>query len=76
VTRYFVDLVLAGEVSADQRGMELPNIEAVRMEAEATIRDFAAESRAPRHEFGDGEIRVRDTEGREVLALKFRDVIS
>ena len=76
MTRYFVDLVLSGELSADEQGMELPNIAAVRMEAEATIRDFPAESRAPRREIGDGEIRVRDTEGKEVLALKFRDVIS
>jgi hypothetical protein len=73
--RYFVDLVQAGEDIADETGMELPDLAAVRKEVETTIRDIVSESVRAGRGIEDGEIRVRDTMGNMVLALKFRDVI-
>jgi hypothetical protein len=74
--RYFVDLVQAGEVIADEKGMELPDLAADRKEVEANIRDILTDSVPAGRGIGDGEIRVRDTKGKKVFALKFRDVVS
>ena len=73
--RYFVDLVQAGEISADEEGMELRDMAAVRSEVESTIREIVSDSVRAGRAIGDGEIRVRDTKGRNILALKFRDVV-
>jgi len=72
---YFVDLVHAGQISADEQGMELADLAAVRQEVESTIREIAADSIRAGREVGDGEIQVRDTQGVNVLTVKFRDVI-
>jgi len=75
MARYFVDLVHAGQISADEQGMELSDMAAVRQEVETTIREIAADSIRAGHEVGDGEIQVRDADGRTVLTVKFRDVV-
>jgi hypothetical protein len=74
--RYFVDVVQAGDVYDDYYGMVLANKAAVRKEVEATIREIVSDSVRGGRGIGDGEIRVRDTKGKKVFALKFRDVVS
>ena len=73
--RYFIDLVNAGHISADEQGMELPDMDAVRQEVETTIREIAADAIRSGQEAGDGEIHVRDAQGNKALIVKFRDVI-
>jgi hypothetical protein len=74
---YFVDLLRGGEMSVDEQGMELADMAAIRQEVETTIRQIAADSirAGSDSDIGDGEIRVRDMQGKTVLTVKFHDVI-
>jgi hypothetical protein len=73
--RYFMDVVQAGEVYDDYYGMELPNMAAVQKEVEATIREIVSDAVRAGLQIGDGEIWVRNTKGKRVLAVTFRDVV-
>jgi hypothetical protein len=66
MTRYYFDIRDGDECAADEEGMELPDIEAVKEEAAQSLADVA------RNAIGSGpySIEVRDDKG-PVLEAKF-----
>ncbi|MFG3598308.1 DUF6894 family protein [Bradyrhizobium sp. RDI18] len=71
--RYYFDLRDGDAVSVDEKGLELPDIEAVQEEAARSLVDMAKDAVRGRRFSGFGrgmEIEVRDEDG-PVLQAKF-----
>ncbi len=74
--RYFFDLSECGSLSVDPEGVELPDLGAARDRAILAARDLmCGEIKSGRLCLGCS-ITVRDSAGREVLTLPFREAVA
>lgn len=72
---YFFDLDEAGDVTADDEGRELPDLEAARAQAVREARDLMSGDILCGKLCLDFAIRVRDESGATVLVVAFTDAL-
>ena len=65
--RYFFNIRDGYDVDEDEEGVELPNVEAARAEALATVEELRDELR----DAGDIELEITDETGRCLLTVPF-----
>jgi hypothetical protein len=66
--RYFFNIREGFEVDEDEEGVELPDVEAARAEALATVEELRGELGADAHGI---ELEITDESGRRLLTVPF-----
>jgi hypothetical protein len=77
MAHYFFNIHSAGQLIEDEEGMDLPDLDAAREEAAASVHDLT------REEIHEGAaidtsalIEITDPDGRVLMAVKFAEVLS
>lgn len=75
MARYFFNVVQGNNILEDEEGSELPDLETVRKEADASAREIMAMNILSGDHMEDRAIWVRDERGQTVLMLPFRELL-